>query len=152
MENEKELQGAFTTSPGAKLKLGTFEKGYSVLRIYEGSLPAAHIITFKLDPKGKTTGVPVGQIYHTIVQIENSQDLPTVSSIGRPFELSLPAGNKKDANLAIGEIDAASGKVTWTIIAPTKIDDATSMAYFELPTLGNAYLHVTTKAPTAPKK
>jgi hypothetical protein len=65
----------------------------------------------------------------------------------------MPAGDKKDANLAIGEIstdDKGKPKIVWTVVAPVKIDDTTASARFELKTLSDAYLHITTKAVTAP--
>jgi hypothetical protein len=71
-------------------------------------------------------------------------------SVGGPFELQLPAGNKKDANLALGEI--GGGRVTWKVIAPKKIDDVAGIAYFEITELNDHYVHVTTKAVTEPAK
>ncbi len=153
MSSETELQSIFTTSPGAKLELGD-DTGRAVFRIREGSLPSPHIITFKLDPKGKTTGVPLGKIYRMIVQIENSASLPKVETIDKPFELTLPAGNKKDANLAIGEVtvnDKGRETITWTVIAPEKIDDAMGTAFFKIKAVGNYYMHVTAKPPTEAK-
>ncbi|MDI1446173.1 hypothetical protein [Polyangium sp. 6x1] len=154
MSSEKELQSIFTTSPGAKLELGD-DSGRAVFRIREGSLGSPHIITFKLDPKGKTTGVPIGKIYRLLVQIENSAETPTLETLDKPFEFSFPAGNKKDANLAIGEVkvdDKGREKITWTIYAPEKIDDATGMAFFKIKSIGNFFMHVTAKPPTeAPK-
>ena len=154
MSSESELQSIFTTSPGAKLELGD-DAGRAVFRIREGSLPSPHIITFKVEPKGKSTGVPIGKIYRMLVQIENSAALPTVESLDKPFELSFPAGNKKDANLAIGEVkvdDKGREKITWTIVAPERIDDATATAHFKIKAIGNYFLHVTAKPPTeAPK-
>lgn len=149
MSDEKELSGAFTTSPGAKLELGD-DAGRAVFRIREGSLPSAYVITFKVDPKAKSTGVPIGKIYRLITQIENSSELPEVETQDKPYELTFPAGSKKDANLAIGKI-AADGKITWTIVAPEKIDDATSTAFFKIKTIGNYILHVTAKPPTEAK-
>jgi len=67
----------------------------------------------------------------------------------------MPAGDKKDANLAIGEIstdDKGKPKIVWTVVAPVKIDDTTAAARFEIKALSDAYLHVTTKAVTAPSQ
>jgi hypothetical protein len=155
MSNEKELQAAFTTRPGAKLELGDDKGGRALFRIREGSLPSAYVITFKIDPKGKSTGVPIGRTYRMLVQVENSSDLPRVETSDKPFELTLPAGNKKDANLAIGEVttdDKGREKITWTVVAPEKIDDATGMALFKIKAIGNYWLHVTAKPPTEPAK
>jgi len=154
MTNEKELQAVFTTRPGAKLELGD-DTGRALFRIREGSLPSAYIISFKIDPKGKSTGVPIGKTYRMLVQIENSSELPKVETQDKPFELTLPAGGKKDANLAIGEVttdDKGREKIVWTIVAPEKIDDATGTAFFKIKAIGNYWLHVTAKPPTAPAK
>jgi hypothetical protein len=67
--------------------------------------------------------------------------------VGDPFILELPAGAKKDANLAIG-VDDDKGRVKWTVVAPKRIDDARNVAVFELTTLPPAWFHVTAKAPT----
>lgn len=154
MSSDKELQSVFTTSPGAKLELGD-DSGRAVFRIREGSLGSPHIITFKIDTKGKSTGVPIGKIYRLLVQIENSPDLPTLETLDKPFEFSFPAGNKKDANLAIGEVkvdDKGREKITWTVVAPEKIDDSTGTAFFKIKSIGNFFMHVTAKPPTeAPK-
>ncbi|MDC0748985.1 hypothetical protein [Polyangium mundeleinium] len=154
MSSDKELQSIFTMSPGAKLELGD-DSGRAIFRIREGSLGSPHIITFKLDPKGKSTGVPIGKIYRLLVQIENSPDLPTLETLDKPFEFSFPAGNKKDANLAIGDVkvdDKGREKITWTVVAPEKIDDSTGMAFFKIKSIGNYFMHVTAKPPTeAPK-
>lgn len=152
MTNEKELQAVFTTRPGAKLELGD-DTGRALFRIREGSLPSAHIITFKIDPKGKSTGAPIGKIYRLMVQIENSSELPKVETSDKPYEFTFPAGGKKDANLAIGEVttdDKGREKIVWTVVAPEKIDDATGTAFFKIKAIGNYWLHVTAKPPTAP--
>ncbi len=153
MTNESELVSIFTTSPGAKLELGD-DSARVVFRIREGTLPSPFVITFKLEPKGKSTGVPIGKLYRMIVQVENSQALPDVETQDKPFEFTFPAGNKKDANLAIGKIvvdDAGREKITWTIVAPEKIDDAMGTAFFKLKSIGNSYMHITAKPPTAAK-
>jgi type IV secretory pathway VirB10-like protein len=154
MSNPKELQAVFTTRPGAKLELGD-DTERAVFRIREGSLPSAYIISFKVDPKGKSTGVPIGKTYRMVVQIENSSELPKVETQDRPFELTMPAGSKKDANLAIGEVttdDKGREKIVWTVVAPEKIDDAMGTALFKIKAIGNYWLHVTAKPPTEPAK
>jgi hypothetical protein len=155
MSNEKELQAAFTTRPGAKLEIGDDKSGRALFRIREGSLPSAYVITFKIDPKGKSTGAPIGKTYRMLVQVENSSELPKVETQDKPFELTLPAGSKKDANLAIGEVttdDKGREKIVWTVVAPEKIDDVTGTALFKIKAIGNYWLHVTAKPPTAPAK
>jgi hypothetical protein len=74
-----------------------------------------------------------------------------VTSDGPPFELQMPAGSKKDANLAVGTLeidDKDREKLTWKVYAPKRIDDAIGIAYFDLPALGDAFLHITVKPPT----
>jgi len=150
--SDTEITDTFGSSPAAKLEIGESEK--AVLKIPENALERGYNITFKLDPKGKATGVAIGKIYRTMSQIAGQPEFSKVVSAGEPFQLQMPAGNKKDANLAIGEIlvdERGKEKITWTVIAPTKIDDVTGTAYFDLTFLADAYIHITTKAPTAPK-
>jgi hypothetical protein len=149
--SDTEITDTFGSSPAAKLEIGEDEK--AVLKIPENALERGYNITFKLDPKGKATGVAIGKIYHTMVQVAGQPDYSKVVTAGEPFQLQMPAGNKKDANLAIGEIlvdERGKEKITWSVIAPTKIDDVSGTAYFDLTFLGDAYIHITTKAPTAP--
>ncbi len=146
-----EIVDTFGSSPAAKLEIG--EKEIATLKIPENALDRGYNVTWKLDPKGKSTQGLVGKIYRTQMQIAGQPNFTKVDSAGPPFELTFPAGNKKDANLAIGEIvtdDKGREKIVWQVIAPKKIDDVAGMAYFEVSTLGDYYLHVTTKAPTPP--
>jgi hypothetical protein len=142
-----EISDTFGVSPGAKLELGS-DPEKAVMRIPEGAFETGVNVTFKLDPKGKTTGILIGKVYHLTAVIPPSGTPVRIVTVGGPFELQLPAGNKKDANLAIGEI--GGGRVTWKVIAPKKIDDVAGIAYFEITELYDHYLHVTTKAVTAP--
>lgn len=144
----KEITDSFGTTPGAKLELG--EKDIATLRIPEGALRQATNITFKIDARGKAHGATVGKIYHILANYPPATTPENIESTGDPFVLELPAGAKKDANLAIGTEDE-KGKVKWTVVAPKRIDDARNMAIFELPMLHTGWLHVTTKAPTAGK-
>lgn len=146
--DEKEVTDTFGTSPCAKLQLGT-EGDMAYFRIPENALSTGTNVTFKIDPKGKSTGVVIGKIYHLQSVIPPSGEPEKVVSAGPSFELQLPAGAKKDANLAIGQI--GGGKITWKIIAPIKIDDVTNLATYLLPEIGDLYLHVTTKAVTPEK-
>jgi len=144
-----EITDTFGVSPGAKLELGT-EGDLAILRIPENAFATGVNVTFKIDPKGKVAGALIGKIYHLTSMIPPSGTPEKVVTAGLPFQLQLPAGNKKDANLAIGEI--GPGKINWKVIAPTKIDDVSGTAFFELTELGDQYLHVTTRAVTAPPK
>ncbi len=152
-QDSTEITDTFGSSPPGKITIG--DTNPSVLVIPEFALDRGHNITFKLDPKGKTHGLPVGKIFHVMAQVGGSPNYTTVASVGPAFELQMPAGNKKDANLAIGTITqdekTARETVSWKVIAPKRIDDATGMAYFELAQLPDAYLHVTTK-PVADEK
>ncbi|MBK9262750.1 MAG: hypothetical protein IPM54_23475 [Polyangiaceae bacterium] len=152
LSDEEELRAPVTSSPGAKFEIGD-DSGRAVFRIRENALNSPYIFTFKIDKKAKTTGIPVGKTYRMIVQVENSQDLPKVETADKPFEFSFPTAGKKDVNLAIGEeiLDAKGiAKITWTIVAPEKIDESMGIAHFKLPAAGNYHLHMTLKAPTAP--
>jgi hypothetical protein len=143
----KEITDTFG-SPPAKLELG--DKEIATLRLPEGALSKGTVITFKIDPRGKTTGGQIGKIYSLQAVVPPSTSPDQVPTSGPPFELELPAGSKKDANLAIG-IEDDKGKIKWTIVAPKRIDDARNMAVFQLDTLPSAFLHVTSKPPTAAK-
>jgi hypothetical protein len=136
-----EISDTFGSGP-AKLELG--EKDLATLRIPEGALTHAVNVTFKLDAHGKSFGLATGKIYSILVSIPPSGAGEQVLSNGSPFVLELPAGGKKDANLAIGAEDA-NGKLKWTVVAPTRIDDSRNVAVFELATLPSGWVHVTTK-------
>lgn len=146
--DDEEVQDTIGVSPGAKMEVGD-DTGRATLRIYENSFTTGVNVTFKIDKKAKAGGQVLGKIYHVTVVIPPSPTPEKISSNGHPFEVKLPAGNQKNANLAIGEI--SGGKVTWRVIAPEKIDDATGIAQYHLPDLFDYYLHVTTRPVTAPK-
>jgi len=143
-----EITDTFSTNQPAKLELG--DKDMAVLRIPSGSLGRATNITFKLEPRGKSQPPVVGKIYKLFsVYAPSTTPEPQVeTNNGEPFVLELPAGAKKDANLAIG-VEDEKGKVKWTVVAPKRIDDVRNVAVFELNALPSALLHITTKAPTA---
>jgi len=150
----EEITDSFGSSPPAKLELGD-DTGRAVLRIPENALSEGINLTFKIEKKGKSTGAPIGKIYRMAAVVPPAGEPKKVESVGSPFELAVPAGDKKDANLAIGEIvidEKGKEKIEWTIMAPTKIDDSTNQAHFELKSLPNGFLHVTGKAPTEPKQ
>ena len=149
MADSKELTGTFGSSPGAKLELGDKEK--ITLRIPEFALSTrGTIITIKIDPKGKANGSLIGKILRVTTFAPAGAAEPAASE-GPPFELQMPAGNKKDANLAVGTVavdDKGNEKITWKVTAPKRIDDVAGIAYFELMTLGDSFIHVTAKAPS----
>ncbi len=149
MSDSAELSGTFGSSPGAKLELG--DKDKMTLKIPENALAKGTVITFKIDAKGKANGAPLGKILHLTAFVPPGTEPTTVTSEGPPFELQMPAGTKKDANLAVGTIstdDKGRDKITWKVFAPKRIDDVAGIAYFELPVLTESFIHVTTKAPT----
>ena len=144
--DSSEITDTFGSSPASKLELG--DKDIATLRLPEGGLRTGTLITFKIEKSSKSAGGVIGKIYQIKSVIPPSSDAQQIESQGPPFVLELPAGAKKDANLAIG-IEDEKGKLKWTIVAPKRIDDARSVAIFELTTLPSGYLHVTTKAPSA---
>jgi hypothetical protein len=148
-QDAQEIHDTFGVSPGAKLEL-VGDKERAVLKLPEFSLPQATNILFKLDNRGKSGGFQIGKIYRIQCVIPPGSTPIVVESGGPPFELALPAGNKKNANLAIG-VEDDKGKVTWTVRAPSRIDDAQNLAYFELTALPAAWVHVTSK-PAPDKK
>jgi len=145
----------FGAAQGAKIEIGE-DKELATLRIQENSLGQLTNLTFKLDPKGRSNGAPGGKIYRVIpVLPPDGKPVTVPSNNGVPFELALPGTSKRGANLAIGsiEIDAAGReKIKWQVLAPKRVDEATGLAYFELPELKDAYLHVTAKPVTEAAK
>jgi hypothetical protein len=137
-----EISGTFGSSPPSKLELG--DKDIATLKIPEGALRTGTLITFKIDKAGKASGGLVGKVYHILALVPPASTGESFDSDGPPFVLELPAGGKKDANLATG-VEDDKGKIKWTIVAPTRIDDARNVAIFELHTLPSGWLHVTTK-------
>jgi hypothetical protein len=137
-----EISDTFGSSPGSKLELG--EKDIATLRLPEGGLHTATVLTFKIDGRGKSTGGQIGKIYHLSAVVPPAQTPEAIESNGPPFVLELPVGAKKDANLAVG-VEDEKGKVKWTIVAPKRIDDSRNVAVFELTTLPVGWVHVTTK-------
>jgi hypothetical protein len=143
----EEITDSFGVSPGAKLELGSDEVK-AIFKIPENAFSSGVNVTFKIDKKGKSTGVPVGKIYRLTAVIPPAGEAVRVPTAGPPFELQLPAGAQKNANLAIGDI--GEGKITWRIVAPLKIDDVAGIAYFELQDIADYYLHITAKGVTTP--
>jgi hypothetical protein len=145
--DDTEITDTFGSSPASKLELG--EKDFATLRLPEGALRTGTLITFKIAKNARGIAGLVGKVYEIKNVIPPSNDGQAMESNGPPFVLEMPAGAKKDANLAIGVED--KGKYKWTIVAPKRVDDARNVAVFELTTLPSGLLHVTTKAPTEGK-
>lgn len=149
-----EITDTFGSSPGAKIIIGSGAAA-GTFKIPENALHTGTVITVKIDPKAKSTGVPIGKIFHVTAFIPPANAPSNIVTDGPNFELILPAGTKKDANLAIGTVvtdDAGKEKITWQIIAPKRIDDAAGLAYFELTGFSDTLLHVTAKPVTGDKK
>jgi hypothetical protein len=147
MSDSIELNGTFGSGQGAKLELGDKEK--MTLKIPENAFGKGVTLNFKIDAKGKAGGGLIGKILHLTLSVPPATEPATVTSEGDPFELQMPAGTKKDANLAVGTVtvdDKGREKITWKIISPKRIDDAIGVAYFDLATLSESFLHVTSKA------
>ena len=142
--DEREISDTFGSTPGAKLVLGS-GRGAVVLHIPEGALREPMVITFKVDTKGKSAGGLQGAIYRIEPVIPPSPTPESAESVGPPFEVDIPA--RKTTNLAVG-VEDEHGKVTWTIVAPTRMDEARGTAHFELPTLPAGWLHTTSRAAT----
>jgi hypothetical protein len=143
----QEITDTFGSSPGAKIIIGSGNAA-GTFKIPENALRTGTVITVKIDAKAKATGVPIGKIFHITAFIPPAQQPSNIVTEGPPFELILPAGNKKDANLAIGTVvtdDAGKEKITWQIIAPKRIDDVAGLAYYDLNGFSDTLLHVTTK-------
>ncbi len=143
----EKITETFGATPAAKLELG---KEGVVLRIPEFALNDGVLLTFMIDKKGKKAKGGAGGIYHLFAQMPPSEDFRTVTTKGPKFELKLPSAKVAAPNLAIGEIkkdDKGKETIEWKVIAPTKKDDTS--ATFELDGFTNAYLQVTSEAPSS---
>jgi hypothetical protein len=141
-----EISDTFGSSPASKLELGA-GNDIATLRLPEEGLHTATIVTFKIERSGKSGGAQIGKIYSIKSVLPPAATPEQIESNGPPFILEMPAGNKKDVNLAIG-IEDDKGKLKWTIVAPKSVDDSRHVAVFELSTLPSGFLHLTSKAPS----
>ncbi len=132
-------------------------------RIPAGALKEAHNIIFWVDKKARAYKGKLGDIYELRAQVperqyvvgaeSSSQPLPTASD---PFVLKLPLPAGKDsANLAIERVEEDARthrpKFSWTVVPMTKLEtaDPTNRAVFELNTIPDGDVHLTTEPPTA---
>jgi hypothetical protein len=145
------LDGAvFRTDDGAELRLGG------------GWYNAPRNIIFLIDKKGKGTTGALGALYMIHVQMPDTQfrmgeETPSqsVQTQADPFviKLPLPKGTES-ANLAIETIavDAKTkkNKSSWAVVGMTKMEssDAGNKAVFEVNTLPDGRVHLTSQAPT----
>jgi hypothetical protein len=145
--NAEKITETFGATPAAKLELG---KEGVILRIPEFALSDGVLLTFMIDKKAKKAKGGAGGIYHLFAQMPPSEDFRTVTTKGPKFELKLPSAKVASPNLAIGEIkkdDKGKETIEWKVLAPTKKDDTS--ATFELDGFTNAYLQVTSEAPSS---
>jgi hypothetical protein len=144
----------FGSTPGSVLKLNIKEaKVPAVLEISEWSLPNGYNICWQT---GKATPKkPVGPVFQLVVtEAREGEPHPErVDTNGAPFKFRMPLYGKKTVNLAIGDIavNEETGKetVTWTVYAPTKVEEGLGEAVFELPSIFTAYVVATTAEPGA---
>ncbi len=145
--NAEKITETFGATPAAKLELG---KEGTILRIPEYALSDGVLLTFMVDKKGKKAKGGAGTIFHLYAQMPPSEDFRAVSTKGPKFELTLNSAKVASPNLAIGEIkkdDKGKEVVEWKVIAPAKKDDTS--ATFELTDFTNAYLQITSEAPSS---
>ena len=145
--NAEKITETFGATPAAKLELG---KEGTILRIPEYALSDGVLLIFMVDKKGKKAKGGAGTIFHLYAQMPPSEDFRAVSTKGPKFELTLNSAKVASPNLAIGEIkkdDKGKEVVEWKVIAPAKKDDTS--ATFELTDFTNAYLQITSEAPSS---
>ncbi|HVY49871.1 MAG TPA: hypothetical protein VHB21_28445 [Minicystis sp.] len=151
--NATEVSETFGSSPPAKVEIGG-DKDHAIFRIPENALHQGMNITFKLDTRGRSGGGQVGKIYRITPIIPPDAKPVNVETADAPFVIQLSNGGKKDLNLAIGALstdDKGREKIVWTIVAPKQGDNGAGEAVFEVKTLGDEYVHLTTKPPAAGK-
>ncbi|MBL9025547.1 MAG: hypothetical protein JNL21_25350 [Myxococcales bacterium] len=144
--NAEKISETFGATPAAKLELG---KEGTILRIPEYALSDGVLLTFMIDKKGKKAKGGAGTIFRLFAQQPPSESFKAVSSKGPKFELTLSSAKVGSPNLAIGEIktdDKGKETVEWKVVAPAKKDDKS--ATFELTDFTNAYLQITSEAPS----
>ena len=142
------ITGSFGATPAAKLEL---TKEGAIMRIPEYALGDGVMITFMLDKKGKKAKGGAGSIYRVMAQQPPAEEAKTITSRGPAFTFMLPNAKVGSPNLAIGEPkkdDKGKETIEWRVVAPTKTEG--DKVTFELTTFTNAYLQITSDAPTAP--
>lgn len=134
------------------------------LRIPGGAISESRNIIFWVNKKNRGYKGKLGEVYELRAQVPEreyvvgaespSQPLPTA---GEPFVLKLPLPAGKDsANLAVERIEEDARthrtKSAWTVVPMTKLEtaDPASRAVFELNTIPDANVHLTTEPPTGP--
>jgi len=133
-------------------------------RIPSGAISEARNIIFWVNKKAKAYKGKIGEVYELRAQVPDRQYVVGQDSPSQPqptnadafvLKLPLPAG-KDAANLAVERVEADAGtkraKSTWTVVPMTRLEtaDPTNRAVFELNTIPDANVHLTTEAPTGP--
>lgn len=154
------IESTFGATPGSKLQL----TGGTTLIIPEYALDGGYNISWKVSGSKTTKGDVVGSVAFLKVASGKKPAARKVKSRKEPFQIRIGTGGAETINLAIGEVasDAngnETGKPTWTVVAPAKVDkavaiapdgseSATYTAVFELEAIGPImYLHGTTADP-----
>ncbi len=155
------IESTFGVTPGSKLQLN----GGVTLVIPEYALDTGYNIVFKVaGSSAPKNGPVVGSIAYLKVNPGTKLRSKKVKSRGDLFQVRMGTGAADTINLAIGEVATddngnESGKPTWRVVAPTKVNKAVGIvggaeettynAVFELTTIGPIlYLHGTTADPT----
>lgn len=130
------------------------------LRLPAGSLSDQRNIVFFVDQKAKGTKGKVGDVYQLRLEIPGrsyvmGQARPSepVDSAGPNFVMKLPLPQgMESANLAVEQVTQGANQRTkseWRVIPMTKLEtaDPNNRAVFELRSLPDGYLHLTSQAP-----
>ncbi len=148
------IESTFGNSPGAILKLKA-EGGAITLKIPEGALDTGYNLVFKPDNKGQ---VKKGTVFGTIAYLKlapgDKLRARAVPTRGDSYELRVPLNGKASVNLAIGAVETdkqgvETGKPTWKVYAPERIEEGFGEAYFKVPEIGPVmYIHATSAEAT----
>ena len=153
MSSKSKISSTFGTTPGSKLTLKG-SPGDVTLHVPEGSLDRDYNLEWSLvtrNPPKK--GSPAGPVARLSVQPGGKTSLKAAQTDGDDFEIILPLDGKETVNLAVGTatVDArgTEGKVTWSILAPVKVEKGLDKAYFGFKAIGPVqYFHATADAAT----
>jgi len=150
------IESTFGVSPGAILKLKA-EGGAITLKIPEGALDTGYNLSFKLDKKGQVKkGGVLGSIAYLKLTPGDKLRARAVPTRGDKYELRVPLNGKASVNLAVGAVETdkegvETGKPTWKVYAPDRIEEGFGEAYFMVPEIGPVmYIHATTAEATEP--
>lgn len=155
---KSKIESTFGATPGSKLQL----TGDITLVIPEFALDAGYNIVFEVNGKHKQ-GAVVGGVARLKVNPGDKLESRKVKSRRDPFQIRIGTGGAETINLAVGVVETdpqgnEKGKPSWSVIAPKRVDKATSIApdgaesasysaVFELESIGPVlYFHGTTDA------